>query len=129
MTTMLQIVKRWCRKNDVDLEAFHYECEGPDWVKVHEGFACEDKYYNLEEVVFRHVPTGRFVRCWEYSLPYGIEDYGHPDFDERDIAEVFPEEVTIVEFQTREEKQEGRPTCRRHRLWLDWEKDYPKSTS
>ena len=85
-----------------------------DWQLVHEELASEEKYWNENEVVLRHRASGRYVRFYQYSLPYGIDDYGGNEMEREDgeFEEVFPQEVTTVVFKSKNElrKEKKRKT-------------------
>src|SRR5262245_13580247 len=72
----------------------------PDFEEVSDTLVGTNKYSNINERIWRHVPTGRFIRTYTHSLPYGIEDdYGMEDEDD-DIDEVFPTAVVVIRYLT-----------------------------
>ena len=103
-----RIIRRWCKENDLELNCFVWECEGdPDWEIVLKELIGEDKYENVNEVIILHVPSNRFFRTTESSLPYGIESYGSAyEEDGDDVVEVFPREVTVTQYFTKKELRE-----------------------
>ena len=107
-------VRKWCKENEVDLGSFFYEADGdPEWDKVSDELVDEDKYNNEHAAVFEHIPTGRYVRTFYSSLPYGIDDYGMQPNDLYDIEEVFPVEVTRTEYRSKAEQKKDGAACPR----------------
>ena len=104
MRKMPAFVRKWARAADVEPEDVQNELDDDgEWEKVSEELVEEEKYNNVTEVIYKHLDSGRFIRVWTHSLPYGITDYGMAPEGEEDIEEVFPVEVTVTKYLTREE--------------------------
>lgn len=96
-------IEQWCAERDIEINCFHFEYDAT-FEEVNREFASEDKYNSVFLVVVRHIPTGRYFRFEDHSLPYGITDYGmDPDMGE--IEEVFPREKTVTVYMTKEESE------------------------
>lgn len=103
-----EFVAEWCESCDLDICDFHENWPGCDWEKVDQSHVREDKYSNLNQIILRHIPSGRFVRIWDRSLPYGI-DYEMECLGlDGNIEEVFPVELTVTNYLTREELNHGK---------------------
>jgi hypothetical protein len=103
-------VRRWAKRKRVALRELTWEIPGSaEWDKVCEELVGEGKYSNDNAVVYEYVgrgkDSGRCILLITHSLPYGIEGYGMEPEDE-DIEEVFPVEVTVTKYLTKQQIEE-----------------------
>jgi len=113
---MPKFVCEWAKDADIDPDDIWSELaysdfkDDPDWELVSEELYSEEKYGNINERILHHLGTGRYVRLWTDSLPYGIESYGAEEANEHTIEEVFPLRVMTTVYLTKQELKERKDT-------------------
>jgi hypothetical protein len=108
MPKIPSFVRSWAEKQDLDCKDHELLlaalAASDEWQEVFSEIVEEEKYCNVNEVVLKQLESNRFILICTHSLPYGITDYGTEPEDE-DIEEVFPVEVVVTQYRTKEQMQ------------------------